>query len=80
MWVWIVKTFYLQSIIYGTNWSGTALLSLKCKVQPSVIDLLEQEWWGNWMTSKSSTVVVLILAVVFRFWVIIVNIIKQDTH
>lgn len=32
------------------------------------------------MTSKSSTVVVLILAVVFRFWVIIVNIIKQDTH
>ena len=31
------------------------------------------------MTSKSSTVVVLILAVIFRFWVIIVNIIKQDT-
>ena len=32
------------------------------------------------MTSKPSTVVVLILAVIFRFWVVIVNIIKQDTH
>ena len=51
--------------------SSSVLSSLKHEVQPSVLDLIKHELRIYWTASKSSDIDQLILALIFRFGVIL---------
>ena len=51
--------------------SRSALSSLKHKVEPSVLDLIKHKLQACQMASKTFDVDLFILALLFRFWVIL---------